>query len=58
VARLYQDLLDLYLLDEQDRDEVARVAALGIEARTGETVMKTDAEKAALARTVLDWLAE
>lgn len=58
VARFYGDLLDRYLLDEQDHSEEARVAALGIETRVAKTVMQTEADKSALAGTVLEWLAE
>jgi LPPG:FO 2-phospho-L-lactate transferase len=57
VARLYADLLDRYLIDETDRDEEAKVAELGIATRIAQTVMRTDADKAGLARTVLEWLA-
>lgn len=58
VARFYGDLLDRYLLDEQDHSEEASVAALGIETRVAKTVMQTEADKSALAGTVLEWLAE
>lgn len=57
VAQLYADLLDRYLIDETDRDEEAKVAELGIATRIAQTVMHTDADKAGLARTVLEWLA-
>jgi hypothetical protein len=33
------------------------VAELGIATRIAQTVMRTDADKAGLARTVLEWLA-
>jgi LPPG:FO 2-phospho-L-lactate transferase len=58
VARLYEDLIDRYLLDETDVAEIDSVRALGIEARTAPTIMHGAEEKLALARTVLAWLAE
>ena len=58
VARIYGDLLDRFLIDEVDAGEVPAVTALGIETRTAMTVMRSRADKKALARIVLDWLGE
>ncbi|NDD65637.1 MAG: 2-phospho-L-lactate transferase, partial [Acidobacteria bacterium] len=58
VARIYGDLLDRFLIDEVDAGEVPAVTALGIETRTAMTVMRSKADKKALARIVLDWLGE
>ena len=58
VARIYGDLLDRFLMDEVDTGEVPAVTALGIETRTAMTVMRSRADKKALARIVLDWLGE
>jgi len=58
VARIYGDLLDRFLMDEVDAGEVPAVTALGIETRTAMTVMRSKADKKALARIVLDWLGE
>jgi LPPG:FO 2-phospho-L-lactate transferase len=54
VARLYDGLLDRYVLDEADADLVPEVAGLGIEAVAAPTVMQTDADRAALARFLLE----
>ena len=56
VAQLYQSLIDRYLIDEVDAGEAAAITALGIETRVAKTVMRTEADKGALARTVFDWL--
>jgi LPPG:FO 2-phospho-L-lactate transferase len=54
VARLYSGLLDQYVLDEADAELAPGVAALGMEPLVAQTVMKTDADRAALARFLLD----
>jgi len=54
VARLYAGLLDLYVLDEADAELAPGVAGLGMQALVAQTVMKTDADRAALARFLID----
>lgn len=54
VARMYQGLIDLYVLDETDAGLAPEVEALGIEALTAPTVMQTDADRADLARFLLE----
>ena len=54
VARLYTGLLDRYVLDEADAELAPGVAALGMEPLVAPTVMKTDADRAALAQFLLD----
>ena len=54
VAGLYgNDLLDGYLLDARDADQVEAVEALGIRCRAAETLMRSPAVAEALAREVL-----
>ena len=50
VARHYADILDVYVADEADRDEVAE---LGIPVRLSRTLMLTLHDREALARVVL-----
>jgi hypothetical protein len=54
VARLYEGLLDRYVLDEADAGLVPEVAGLGMEATAAATVMETDAGRADLARALLE----
>jgi len=54
VARLYAGLLDRYVLDEADAELAPGVAALGMEPLVAPTVMKTDADRAELARFLID----
>ncbi len=54
VARLYEGLLDRYVLDETDAELAPAVEALGMQAVTAPTVMQTDADRAGLARFLLE----
>jgi LPPG:FO 2-phospho-L-lactate transferase len=54
VARLYEGLLDRYVLDEADAGLAAEVTALGMDAVVAQTVMETDADRAGLARFLLE----
>ncbi len=54
VARMYAGLLDQYVIDEADVELAPDIAALGLQARVAQTVMKTDADRAGLARFLLD----
>ncbi|MDQ3879520.1 MAG: 2-phospho-L-lactate transferase [Chloroflexota bacterium] len=53
VARLYAGLIDVFVLDEVDRDLVPAVQALGMRAIAGPTVMTTDASRAEFAAWLL-----
>jgi LPPG:FO 2-phospho-L-lactate transferase len=54
VARMYAGLLNQYVLDQADAELAPAVAALGMEPLVTQTVMKTDADRAGLARFLLD----
>ncbi len=58
VARLYRDILDGFILDTEDKDLRQSIEALGLRCLVTNTVMTTDAERAALARTALDFAAD
>jgi LPPG:FO 2-phospho-L-lactate transferase len=53
VARIYADILDLYVLDERDEDARAKIESLGVKVRVTNTVMTNAAEKLKLAEEVL-----
>ena len=53
VARLYRGLVDRFVLDEADADLEPAVADLGMDAVVAPTVMRTDADRAALARRLV-----
>ncbi len=58
VAGFYASLLDGFILDEVDRNQSADVTALGIKAYDAQTLMKTQADKVALAEKVLEGMGE
>src|SRR5437660_3588847 len=53
VARLYAGLLDTFVLDESDADLAPPIRELGMEPLVLPTVMRDDADRAALARSLL-----
>jgi len=53
VAELYRDFLDVFIIDQVDRDLVTRVESLGIRAVTTDTLMRGLKEKVDLARLVI-----
>ena len=53
VARLYADLLDVFVLDEVDAALAPAVEALGLRALVTDTIMTDDASRERLAATVL-----
>jgi len=55
VAKLFHDIVDRFLLDQQDAAEAPAISDFGLEVATAQTLMGTTEEKVALARTVLDW---
>lgn len=58
IAKHYQGLLDGLVIDEQDQAMAAAVEALGIKVQVAPTVMRSDADKEALAQAVLGFAAE
>lgn len=54
VARLYEDILDLYVLDERDSASRESIEALGIEVVVTNTVMNSAETKLALAQRTLE----
>ena len=53
VARLYSGVIDTSVLDEADTDLAPRISELGMEPLVLPTVMRDDADRAALARALL-----
>lgn len=53
VARMYQDFIDVYIIDELDATLRAPIEALGLRVEVTQTVMRGVPEKVALARAVL-----
>ena len=56
VARIYADFLDLLVADDKDAGDGATIE--GVAVRYTNTVMKSEAQKTALARAVLDFVGE
>ena len=54
VARLYQDIAAILVIDDADRDRVAEVEAEGIRALVTDTIMSKPGVTEAMARSVLD----
>ena len=52
VAAIYRDLIDVMVIDEQDRGLAPRVEALGLDCAVTDTMMTSAGRKAALARFV------
>ena len=57
VAKLYQDVAAAFVIDTADAAHSKAVEALGMRAVVRDTVMRTDAEKAALAGEVVEMMA-
>ncbi len=53
VAAIYEGLVDRFIVDEADASLAEEVAALGMAVEVLPTVMRTDADRAALARALL-----
>jgi LPPG:FO 2-phospho-L-lactate transferase len=56
VARLYQDFVGIFVLDQVDRQHAAKVEALGMRALVTNTIMSGLRERKALAKTVVQAL--
>jgi LPPG:FO 2-phospho-L-lactate transferase len=54
VARLYAGLVDTFVIDEADADLAPSIGELGMEVAVLPTVMRTDADRAALAAALLE----
>jgi len=57
VARLYRDIVGIFILDHVDRDWIEPIRALGMKAVAADTIMSTPARAARLAGIVLEALA-
>jgi LPPG:FO 2-phospho-L-lactate transferase len=53
VAAIYRGLIDVMVIDEQDRDLAPRIEALGLECGVADTMMTSDTRKAEVARDTL-----
>lgn len=53
VARLYAGLLDRFVIDESDADLASSIGELGMPVSVLPTIMRTDADRAALARAIV-----
>ncbi len=54
VAKLYADLLDVFVVDVADASYEARIEQLGMEVRVAEILMRTEEDKVRLAKVVLE----
>jgi hypothetical protein len=54
VAAMYQDFLDVFILDETDSELALDIRALGLQVFSTDTVMNTIADKEDLAQCVLN----
>ena len=53
VAQLYQGLCDVMVIDEQDADAAPEIASLGMKPVVAPIIMDTEADKIALAQSVI-----
>jgi len=56
VASLYKDFVNVFVLDEVDKDMGSEIESLGVKVATTDTVMETIEDKRRLAREVIDLL--
>ena len=54
VAREYQDICDLFVMDYQDNDLAVQIEEMGITPLVTSTIMETDEDKITLAKKILD----
>ncbi len=57
IAKLYDDFLDVLVIDNVDVDQKPRIESMGVEVVVTDTIMDSMEKKKALARTVLEALA-
>jgi LPPG:FO 2-phospho-L-lactate transferase len=55
VARMYEGLIDGFVVDRLDREEEAEISALGMRVRTTDAVMRDGPDRERLAREVLNF---
>ena len=53
VARTYQGICDVFVIDEQDAHLVAEIERTGLKTMVASTIMNTEADKIGLARRIL-----
>jgi LPPG:FO 2-phospho-L-lactate transferase len=58
VAKCYEGLIDGLLMDEVDAALTPAVAALGVQVRTAQSIMRTDADRESLARATVQFLSD
>ena len=54
VARMYRDICDIFVVDEQDADLAPAIGQLGLEPLVAPTIMDTEEDKTGLARRILE----
>ncbi len=54
VARQYQGICDVFVIDDADKDYVEDIEKLGMRAYVTNTIMNTDDEKGRLAREICE----
>ncbi|MDE2842423.1 MAG: 2-phospho-L-lactate transferase [Chloroflexota bacterium] len=54
VAKMYQDICDVLVIDEQDSESAPAIVSLGIRPLAAPTIMNTEEDKVALARLILE----
>ncbi len=58
VARMYEDVVDGFVVDRLDGEEASGISALGIRVLTTDAVMRDEPDRERLAREVLDFCSE
>jgi LPPG:FO 2-phospho-L-lactate transferase len=53
IAKLYEDFLDLLIMDNADKELISEIASMGIQAIATNTIMKTMEDKIRLAEFAL-----
>ena len=56
IAREYQDITDVLVMDSQDRNLATQIEEMGISPLITSTIMETEEDKIALAREILTLL--
>lgn len=55
IAKIYDDFLDLMVIDHRDCQEKQKIETLGVDVLVTDTVMSNDAKSEQLSRTILDY---
>ena len=53
VAREYQDICDVFVMDNEDRDSASEIEEMGMAPLVTSTIMNSEEDKIALAREIL-----